>query len=526
MMKNFKFFIVLFLIFFQIIESQNLLVSSKENIYDKELNSIKRGKINSYQSLRYLYEWNNNKTKNDLLISELGKEFLRNQRFKIFPEINLKSTLNGGFVEQKNKFLDFYPRIIFLTKYNFTKSRKFSILFWSSLEKHSLISNKNFSLYKHLGRPVIDKDFSSYQAVGYTDFSGDDFSWIEYRIGDGGILLNYPGGDISFTKNLPIWSSGYSGQLWLSEKPTTFPFLSLRHNISNNWSFSYLHGSLNSNIRDSSFATYYDSALPMIPKKISVHRLDFFPTQNIRLSIGESIIYAARNFEMNYSIPFLPFWTAQSDLSNSDNLQLIFDGEYIKKKIGRIYGTLFVDEWDFVDTFNKKKNRNWFAFLIGSSLKLKSNSNFNPIIRFEFSRISPYVYIHKSSINDFTHHGMTLGHWSGSNSQNIFFSYEGKLKKKLWMQIYFSYAERGEVNDYTINTQYNHEQVSFLYKEYEGDPENRIVYGIRGNLNLVSNVRLNFNFFKSDWENHIDYDNNKRKNTFKIDSIINISIGL
>ena len=65
MMKNFKFFIVLFLIFFQIIESQNLLVSSKENIYDKELNSIKRGKINSYQSLRYFYEWNNNKTKNN-----------------------------------------------------------------------------------------------------------------------------------------------------------------------------------------------------------------------------------------------------------------------------------------------------------------------------------------------------------------------------------------------------------------------------------------------------------------------------
>tara|TARA_B100001121_G_C18113303_1_gene355511 strand:- start:23 stop:385 length:363 start_codon:yes stop_codon:yes gene_type:complete len=120
---------------------------------------------------------------------------------------------------------------------------------------------------------------------------------------------------------------------------------------------------------------------------------------------------------------------------------------------------------------------------------------------------------------------MTLGHWSGSNSQNIFLSYEGKLKRKLWMQVYFSYAERGEVNDYTINTQYNHEQVSFLYKEYEGDPESRMVFGIRANINLASNIKLNFNFFKSDWENHIDHDN-KRKNTFKIDSILNISIGL
>ena len=121
---------------------------------------------------------------------------------------------------------------------------------------------------------------------------------------------------------------------------------------------------------------------------------------------------------------------------------------------------------------------------------------------------------------------MTLGHWSGSNSQNIFFSYEGKLKSKLWMQIYFSYAERGEVNNYTINSQYNHEQVSFLYREYEGDPENRTIYGIRGSLNLASNIRVNFNFFKSDWKNHIDYNSNIRKNTFKIDSILNLSIGL
>ena len=98
-----------------------------------------------------------------------------------------------------------------------------------------------------------------------------------------------------------------------------------------------MHGSLNSNIRDSSFAIYYNSALPMISKKISVHRLDFFPTQYIRLSVGESIIYASRNFEMNYSIPFLPFWTAQSDLSNSDNLQLIFDGEYTSQDVQDIF---------------------------------------------------------------------------------------------------------------------------------------------------------------------------------------------
>ena len=74
-MKNFKLLFFLIVIFSEITLSQNLILSSKENIYDKELNSIKRGKINNYLSLRYFYEWNNNKKKNNLLISKLGKNF-------------------------------------------------------------------------------------------------------------------------------------------------------------------------------------------------------------------------------------------------------------------------------------------------------------------------------------------------------------------------------------------------------------------------------------------------------------------
>ena len=63
-MKNFKLLFFLTVIFSEISLPQNLTLSSKENIYDKELNSIKRGKINDYLSLRYFYEWNNNKIRN------------------------------------------------------------------------------------------------------------------------------------------------------------------------------------------------------------------------------------------------------------------------------------------------------------------------------------------------------------------------------------------------------------------------------------------------------------------------------
>ena len=110
--------------------------------------------------------------------------------------------------------------------------------------------------------------------------------------------------------------------------------------------------------------------------------------------------------------------------------------------------------------------------------------------------------------------------------QNLFFSYEGKFNKKLWFQTYLSYSQRGETNQYTISSQYNHKQTPFLYKEYEGEPENRLIFGLRGNYILNTAMKINFNLFSSNWKNHYDINLNSRNNTSKIDALINISIGL
>ena len=519
--------LIVLLIFIDKVDGQVLVRESRHQIFDVERSSILRGKTNHYLSLRYQHEWKNaKKGKNDLLTSKYGNRILRNNRFHIYPEFNAKAYLNGGNIQKEGFFIDLAPTFTLAGKYNFSTDKNFNVTGWTRLEKHSIISSNDFNVNIKDGRPVLISDFSWDQAIGWSDFSGSDNSWIEYRIGDGGITINYPGGDFTFGKTVPIWSSGYSGQLWLSNKVSSFTFLGLRHSISEKWSFAFLHGSLNSNIRDSTFIGYYPKGggLPLIRKMIAVHRLDFTPQDNIRIGIGESVVYGSRSMELNYALPLVPYWAAQSDLSNSDNLQIIVDWELIKRRIGRLYGTLYLDEWDLVDTFNTKSSRNWVAFLTGVTLNPQTFP-WKALVRLEMTRISPYVYVHRSPINSFEHRGVPLGHWIGSNGEGIFASLEARPIKNLWIQLYANFSRRGKIDPQSINRQYRKEKVNFLYRSYDGHPESRSVIGIRSTFSLNDWCRIDVDVFSNDWRQHELFNSLERGKTKNIDGYLSILIG-
>jgi len=254
-----------------ILHSQVLMISSQAHIYDVERKSIIRGSTDSFLSLRYRHEWRNaSRGGNDLMTTSLGDKRLRNDRFKIYPELSTRAYLDGGHLQPEGLYIDVAPTVTALGRYNLSSDKSFSITGWSRLEKHSMVAPDGFDVPKAAGRPLLHSDFSWNQAVGYSDLPGSDNSWIEYRQGDGGVMVNYPGGDVTFAKSAPVWSSGYSGQLWLSDKTSSFTFLSLRHQLSERWSFAFLHGSLNSTIRDSTYSGYYPKGggLPLLRNRL------------------------------------------------------------------------------------------------------------------------------------------------------------------------------------------------------------------------------------------------------------------
>jgi len=494
---------------------QVLVRPSGHNLNYFDYRAIQEGKVQPYLSYHQSYEWRQfiPKGGDDLLQSQLGSR-LRKNRLKIYPAIDGTVYLNGGHINRNGGVLDIAPVVNVVSRYKIPPLGRYNIIFWTRIEKHSVVSQEKIS--------DLSYDFSWQKEIGHRAYPGNDSSWIEYTLGDGGIFLSYPNGEITFAQSNPVWGSGYTGQLWLSEKVPSFVFLGFQHRFSDQWSFAYFHGRLNSTFRDSTFLSLYPmkSGIPMIKKYIVAHRLEFRPQNSMSIGFGESVIYGGRNLEMAYALPVLFYWSTQHDLSDSDNLQIFLDFQFIRKGFGRLYGSLYLDEWDLVDTFNRDESRNWAAYQVGFVYALPFLSTWNSLFRIETTHLTPYVYVHESKLSTFQHHGHYLGFWSGPNSDNLFLAIEGSPIAGWWLQLYSQRTRRGEVNEITIEHQYSSEKIPFLYP-HEDNPETRTLLGFRGEFLVYSFLRLSFDAFWDLW-----VQNGNQTKSQKIDGIIRLSVGL
>ncbi|MFQ6607470.1 MAG: hypothetical protein ACE5EE_02915 [Fidelibacterota bacterium] len=503
------------------IESQNLIRSDAPTLYLAELKTITSGKVMGYLSNRWDHTWRTESGFGGSTLNSTawGEKRLRKSRLKFFPALEGKGSLNGDDVNRSGTVLDLAPIVTIVARYHLPPTGKYSILLWSRFEKHSVVTERSSYPFGY--------DFSPRQEPGRTSFQSRDFTWAEYDIGDGGVVLFYPGGTITTAKSNPIWGPGYTGQLLFSKKAPSFTHISFQHNFSEQWQFSAFHGWLNSGLDDSSYIAYYGpyGGLPKVRKYIAAHRFDVWLKQNFRVGFGESVIYGSRGVEPAYLIPFIFTWSSQHDLGDSDNLQMFLDFDWIVKQIARIYGAFYFDEWDFVDTFTDS-SRNWTAWQTGVTLRLPVIKTWLPLFRFEYTRLSPYVYVHRSQVNSRDHHGHWLGYWSGPNSDCFFTGIDIMPRENWWLQLFYQVARRGEVNEETIATQYNHKKVKFLYKTYPGDVERRQVLGLKASGVLNSWLRMEFVLSNDDWIQHHDQNSNDRVSDQKVDIIVKLIIGL
>ncbi|MEE9166765.1 MAG: capsule assembly Wzi family protein [Candidatus Neomarinimicrobiota bacterium] len=502
------------------LSGQTLVRPTGLNLHFFEVRSIEEGEIEPYLSNRLNHEWRVDTPpgSDDLLRSQAGDSLFRNERIKFFPDFTSTFYPNGGRVNREGFFADIAPAVNLFTKYRLLPIRGFGLILWGRIEKHSVVSKSKIS--------DLSYDFTWQKEIGRRAYQSNDSTWVEYSIGDGGIVLAYPYGEFTFAQSNPVWGPGYAGQTWLSEKAPSFPFLSWKHRFSDRWTFTYLHGSLNSTFRDSTNSRLYlKGGLPLVRKFVVAHRLDFSPRENINIGFGESVVYGARGVEMAYALPVLFYWSTQHNLSDSDNLQMFGDLQIAVKSFGRFYGSLYIDEWDFVDTFNKRKSRNWMAYQAGFAYLLPFLRDWKSILRFEASHMTPYVYVHRSRVNTFQHYGQYLGFWSGPNSDNMFLAAEGAPGEAWWVQIYVQRTRRGEVSDETVEMQYDREKIPFLFP-FELNPETRILAGFRGELLLFSFMRFSFDLYYDHWLRRVDPQSGKRVNSQKFDAMIQLSIGL
>ena len=238
---------------------------------------------------------------------------------------------------------------------------------------------------------------------------------FDFDISNLKINYNYNNLNLYLGKFNAHWGYGNSS-LTISNKSPSFPKFGFNLKLNKYINFEYFHGSLKSNILDTTVKDFYVHDIPFgnrspnLNRFLAAHRLIIAVHPKLDISLNELVIYGVRNIDIHYCLPFLPFWSLQGYLGDLDNIIMSMDFNYKLNKQKSIYGSLLIDEIRPSKIFSDK-NRNWFGYQLGLKFSniIFNKDNFISELNWTDHRI----YRHRYEINDFYNHNYPIGFWGG-----------------------------------------------------------------------------------------------------------------
>ena len=254
---------------------------------------------------------------------------------------------------------------------------------------------------------------------------GGDFSDSK-----GGISLYSWWGSIALQRENISWGDSYHCSNILSGRNPAVPMLSLQLTPCRWFQFDYFHAWLVSNVLDST--NYYVENTTTggtykhyrpANKFMAANMFTFTPIKYVSFSFGNSIVYAERNVQAAYFIPFAFYKSLD---------HLLTKGLSVENQNSQLFGSLSVRPWDhiqlytsiYVDEFKlarlKKSNpeNNLVSYLVGfnwSGWPLTGLS-----LKGEFMRSYIACYTHSINVLTWTSNGYNMGHYMGDNAQSIY----------------------------------------------------------------------------------------------------------
>jgi hypothetical protein len=289
------------------------------------------------------------------------------------------------------------------------KNWGYQVYYRDFTETGNIISN-NLNESPLTGRILIGAQNSN--SINYSDIRAN----LNYR---------FKNGNISVGKDNMIWGYGENGNIVLSNKVPTYPYIRLDYNPIKWLSFNYTHAWLNSNITDSSLSYLNNSGrlendkrILFVQKFMATHSIQITPMQGLSLAIGESIIYSDK-MDPGFLVPVNLFKFYDNNRSNylieaGSNGQYFFSiNSRNQIKNTHLYGTLFIDEIKVSAIFDKKEKRNQLGYTLGASITDVLITYLT--IGAEYTRVNPFVYNNLIPAQTYTSYGFNLGDWMGNN---------------------------------------------------------------------------------------------------------------
>ena len=222
------------------------------------------------------------------------------------------------------------------------------------------------------------------------------------------------------------WGPGYHGGLTLTTNMPVADLIKLSTRFKR-FKFTSVHTFLQSGIGS---------------KYLSAHRLDFMLSPGIYVGGTETVVYGRRDVEFSYLNPIMPYHVAEHHLGDKDNNALSFDVTITMIPNVKLYAEYFIDDMTSTRSLTTYFG-NKFAFLVGGywvePLRLS-----NVDLRFEYTRIEPYVYTHHDSINIYTNYDKVIGYWLGPDSDSAFFEAGYQLGRDLRVEVSLEKTRKGE----------------------------------------------------------------------------------
>jgi len=270
-------------------------------------------------------------------------------------------------------------------------------------------------------------DYNPYRTEGSAKFMAGESRTINSM--EGYIVLGLPWIRIQWGIDEDWWGPGWRGALMLSDNSAP------RDNLK----ISGLYGPIK--------FTYFTAILrentpEYQPRYMSAHRLEFLPYRGIKIGLSEVMMFADR-YELRYLNPFTVFYMSQPDDLRSNGL-LGVDFDITLLPAIELYGELMVDDLqtaeglDILRVWNSK-----YGILAGGywadPLGFKDTD-----IRIEYAFVNQYAYTHKYDITRYTYRGFVIGHWIGTDADDLWFDIEHWFTDKLRASLTYERERQGE----------------------------------------------------------------------------------
>jgi hypothetical protein len=276
----------------------------------------------------------------------------------------------------------------------------------------------------------------------------------DYEEMKGGVTFSWEWGSIGLIKDNITWGNNNNGANIISNRAPSFPFIKLHLNPAKWFDFNYIHGWLASGVIDSlrTYSYPYGNRIVYHEKYIAANMFTFTPFKRLNISIGNSIVYSDIGINPGYLIPVMFFKAvdhSQNGMNNyaGQNSQMFFDISSRQIKHIHLYSSLFIDEINIGNMWDKQKQSNFFSIKGGFAV---SDLYFNNItVIGEYTRTNPIVYKHFIPTTTFETNLYTLGNYLKDNSEEYFFAIRYKPLRGLKVELSYLYAKKGTDFPYT-----------------------------------------------------------------------------